>query len=80
MICYCCGEEKLSREFPHEHLTEECTEHPLLHCLRVSIDTCIHVMLGFILLKCFEMKGYGALYIEKFLPLSGKIKLLKKIK
>ncbi|CAB4033393.1 Ubiquitin-60S ribosomal L40, partial [Paramuricea clavata] len=25
---------KLSEEFPHEHLTEECTEHPLLHCLR----------------------------------------------
>ncbi|XP_028396313.1 uncharacterized protein LOC114520277 [Dendronephthya gigantea] len=35
MICYSCGEEKLSKEFPQEHLTEECAEvHPLLHCLR----------------------------------------------
>ncbi|XP_028413836.1 uncharacterized protein LOC114536684 [Dendronephthya gigantea] len=34
MICHLCGNNKLSKEFPHEHLTEECTEHPLLHCLR----------------------------------------------
>jgi hypothetical protein len=38
MICRLCGKDKLSNEFPHEHLTDECTEqHPLLHCLRVSI-------------------------------------------
>jgi hypothetical protein len=34
MICHQCGEDKLSDEFPHEHLTVECIEHPLLHCLR----------------------------------------------
>ena len=34
MICHLCGEDKLSKEFPHEHLTEDCTKHPLLHCLR----------------------------------------------
>ena len=39
MICKLCGEDKLSKEFPHEHLTEECIEHPILHCLKVSIDT-----------------------------------------
>ncbi|XP_028396153.1 uncharacterized protein LOC114520132 [Dendronephthya gigantea] len=37
MICHCCHENKLSEEFPHEHLTDECTEHPLLHCLRCAI-------------------------------------------
>jgi hypothetical protein len=36
MICKQCGEDKLSKEFPHEHLTEDCTQHALLHCLRVS--------------------------------------------
>ena len=34
MICKLCGEDKLSKEFPHAHLIEECSEHPLLHCLR----------------------------------------------
>ena len=37
MICKLCGEDKLSKEFPHQHLTEECEEHPILHCLKVSI-------------------------------------------
>lgn len=37
MICHLCGKDKLSEEFPHEHLTDECSEHPLLHCLRVNM-------------------------------------------
>ncbi|XP_046864245.1 uncharacterized protein LOC124458237 isoform X2 [Xenia sp. Carnegie-2017] len=34
MICHLCLEDKLSEEFPYKHLTKECIEHPLLHCLR----------------------------------------------
>ena len=35
MICHLCGKDKLSDEFPDEHLTEECVrQHALLHCLR----------------------------------------------
>ena len=34
MKCHNCKEEKLSKEFPLEHLTKECIKHPLLHCLR----------------------------------------------
>ena len=37
MICHLCGKDKLSEEFPHEHLTDICFEHALLHCLRVSM-------------------------------------------
>ena len=36
MICHLCGKDKLSKEFPHGHLTDDCIKHPLLHCLRVS--------------------------------------------
>ncbi|XP_028396110.1 uncharacterized protein LOC114520098 [Dendronephthya gigantea] len=36
MKCHSCGVDKLSKEFPHEHLTKECTKHPLLHCLRCA--------------------------------------------
>ena len=40
MICHLCGKDKLSEEFPHEHLTDVCFEHALLHCLRVSMLNC----------------------------------------
>ena len=38
MICHECKKNKLAKEFPYEHLTEECIKHPLLHCLRVRIN------------------------------------------
>jgi hypothetical protein len=37
MKCHLCKENKLSKEFPFYALTEKC-DHPLLHCLDVSIQ------------------------------------------
>ena len=49
MKCEKCKEDKLPKEFPSEHLTEECAdEHPLLHCLRVRM----YVDINIILYKC----------------------------
>ena len=36
MKCHRCQEDKLSKEFPFYPLTEDC-DHPLLHCLDVSM-------------------------------------------
>ena len=57
MICHLCEEDKLSKEFPFEPLTDNC-DHPLLHCLRVSIqnNNLIHVLLqrNDMIADCYE--------------------------
>ena len=37
MKCHLCEEDKLSKEFPFYPLTDNCNNHPLLHCLDVSM-------------------------------------------